>query len=225
MSTDPPQPAPFNLTELDRKVLSLTDEEFVPHDWENLKDIISRNDLGALVRRPSDLRRYIAWSNDVRAEYGSVTNYILQRRLGWSAEETKDGYSFPVHDPTPFADPRDYRILRNDWPYGFAPGITHLVVWLKTPLAVKPGGEGHITDESRARIDEFVRRTFVARLERERRPDDGTPRFPNPQDHVLWFKNWTGLQSVRALEHVHVLVRDVPEEIIVEWTGEEALTR
>jgi len=42
MSTDPPQPAPFNLTELDRKVLSLTDEEFVPHDWENLKDIICR---------------------------------------------------------------------------------------------------------------------------------------------------------------------------------------
>lgn len=155
----------------------------------------------------------------MRAEYGSVTNYIVQRRLGWTAsKDGGDAGHFPFHDPTPFADPRDYTILRNDWPYGLAPGITHLVVWLKTPIAVKPDGDGDLTDESRTRIEDFVRRTFVARLEQ-------TGRFPDPGDNVLWFKNWTGLQSVRALEHVHVLVRDVPEEIIVEWTGEKDLTR
>lgn len=34
------QPPPFHLTELDRHVLSLTDEQFKPHDWEDLKSII-----------------------------------------------------------------------------------------------------------------------------------------------------------------------------------------
>lgn len=32
----------FNLTDLDREVLSQTDEEFVPHDWKNLKSIVGR---------------------------------------------------------------------------------------------------------------------------------------------------------------------------------------
>lgn len=38
------EPPPFNLTEVDRQVLSQTDEEFVYHDWENLKDIIGKRD-------------------------------------------------------------------------------------------------------------------------------------------------------------------------------------
>ena len=30
----------FPLTDLDRKILSMTDEEYTPHTWENLKEII-----------------------------------------------------------------------------------------------------------------------------------------------------------------------------------------
>jgi hypothetical protein len=30
----------FNLTDLDHQLLAMTDEEFVHHDWEDLKDII-----------------------------------------------------------------------------------------------------------------------------------------------------------------------------------------
>ena len=37
----------------------------------------------------------------------------------------------------------------------------------------------------------------------------------------MWFKNWTALQSVPGMEHVHVLVREVPDEIVAEWTGSE----
>lgn len=34
---------PFNLTDLDREVLQQTDEEFVCHDWEEMKQIVGRN--------------------------------------------------------------------------------------------------------------------------------------------------------------------------------------
>lgn len=34
---------PFNLTDLDREVLSQTDEDFVYHDWEEMKQIVGRN--------------------------------------------------------------------------------------------------------------------------------------------------------------------------------------
>ncbi|KAJ5991517.1 hypothetical protein N7499_003934 [Penicillium canescens] len=209
----------FNLTDLDHQLLAMTDEEFVYHDWEDLKDIIARNDLGAFRRKPSDLRRYLAWSADTKAQYGSIMNYICQRRLQWQMPLDSAGSAAiqrPVaafKNPRPFADPEDYKILRNDWPYGLTPGISHLVVWLRTPIAVK-SEEGHLTDESRLLIDTFVQQTFVDRLAKD-------PRITSDAaSHVLWFKNWVGLQSVRALEHVHILVRDVPEDILFEWSGE-----
>lgn len=37
-----PVPPAFNLTELDHKLLAMTDEEFVYHDWEDLKSIIGK---------------------------------------------------------------------------------------------------------------------------------------------------------------------------------------
>jgi hypothetical protein len=194
----------------------------------------ARNDLEVFRRKPSDLIRYIAWSNKIKAEYGSITNYICRERLRWHNPEpnlataTVDAEKsdvvvdsapvIPFKNPVPFADPADFKILRNDWPYGVTEGITHLVVWSKTPIAVKPE-TGDVTDESRALIEDFVARTFVARLQRD-------PRFGDEAGNcVLWFKNWAALQSVRSLEHVHVLVRDVPEDIITEWTGEEGVVR
>lgn len=150
--------------------------------------------------------RYIAWSRQVKSQYNSVTDYICQNRLHWSSP-------FTFESAVPFAHPADYKILRNDWPYGISPDITHLVVWLRTPVPVKED-DGDMTREARALIDAFVRKTFTDRLK---------DIYPDPEEHVIWFKNWTALQSVRALEHIHVMVRDVADEIVVEWTGEKSL--
>ena len=35
-----PEPTPFHLTALDHQLLAMTDEEYVPHDWADLRDII-----------------------------------------------------------------------------------------------------------------------------------------------------------------------------------------
>ncbi|KAL4878039.1 hypothetical protein BJY04DRAFT_196937 [Aspergillus karnatakaensis] len=202
----------FNLTEVDRQVLAQTDEEFIYHDWKDLQEIIARGDLGILKRKPSDLIRYLHWTKETKAAYGTITNYICQRRLEWQLP-TDGPPAFT--SPIPFADPADYKILRNDWPYGLAKGISHLVVWSRTPIPVQDA-DGVITRESHDLIQEFVQRVFVDRLAR----DEERERFPDPGSHVLWFKNYTALQSVRGLEHVHVLLRDVPDRLLHEWTGE-----
>lgn len=36
------KPPPFNLTEVDRQVLAQTDEEFVFHDWDELRGILGK---------------------------------------------------------------------------------------------------------------------------------------------------------------------------------------
>jgi hypothetical protein len=86
----------------------------------------------------------------------------------------------------------------------------HIVVWLKNRLETEQK-RGDMTPRSRRQIEEFVNRRFVQRVEA----------LPGTREKVQWFKNWTALQSVPGLEHVHVLVRDVPEDIVLEWTGGE----
>jgi hypothetical protein len=34
------------------------------------------------------------------------------------------------------------------------------------------------------------------------------------QENVLWFKNWASIQSVRSVEHIHVLIRNYTEEFV-----------
>jgi hypothetical protein len=134
-----------------------------------------------------------------------MTNFILQRRVCWDDyDPTSLAAGDPVFrykSPIPFYEREDYRILVNDWPYGLAPGIVHICVWLKVRLPVDDVN-GDLTPWGRKMVDVFVERTFVKALDVE------------GQDKVMWFKNWTGLQSVRGLEHVHVLVRDVKKELL-----------
>jgi len=131
-----------------------------------------------------------------------MTNYLIQHRLPWGSPP------FTCSSSVPFANTSDYKVLTNDWPYGLTPDITHIVVWSKTPI---PTDEktGDVTDESRRIIREFVSKTFVKKLN----GDEG---------RVMWFKNWVALQSVRALEHVHVLVKDASKEDLEFWTGQKA---
>ena len=69
-----------------------------------------------------------------------------------------------------------------------------------------------MTAESRRVIEGFVKGTFEARLDDQYGRGEG-------KNHVLWFKNWVSLQSVRGVDHVHVLVRDAPEDLLEAWTA------
>ena len=183
---------------------------------EHLISTAAENRLEVFKRRPSDLRRYVQWSAETKAIYGTIPSYVMQERLHWQplpSSTPKTGPIFELRNPTPFADPNDYKTLPNDWPYGWALGITHIIVWLKHRLEVEPS-RGDMTPKSRTQVQEFVQRAFVDRVQD----------LPGDKDKVQWFKNWTALQSVPGLEHLHVLVRDIPREIIAEWTnGEETV--
>ncbi|OAA65744.1 hypothetical protein SPI_02531 [Niveomyces insectorum RCEF 264] len=211
MATQTPEDAPFPLTDTDRWVLSQTDEQYVLHDWKDLRTIIETNNLSVLKRKPSDLRRYMQWTADTKAVYGTITNYLIAHRLpaAWGRPPYK-----PI-SKVPFADPSDYRVLINDWPYGLTPDITHIVVWSRTVIPTDPV-TGDMTPDSRAQVAAFVKSYFADRLAQT---NDATGGRENGDDRVLWFKNWVQLQSVRQLEHVHVLVRDATPALLQAWTA------
>lgn len=196
---------PFALTAIDTHQLSLTDAEYTPHAWENLNSLIDAGRLDELKRWPSQLKAYLAWSAHVKEKYGSATSYLLSQRLLWEPVDDASGaMAFGVRDPVPFADREDFKILRNDWPYGHEEGIRHICVWLKQRLPVDE--RGALSDEGRRMVEEFMEREFRAKAKETKR-----------DSKILWFKNTTNLQSVRSLEHLHVLVRNVDQEVLKQW--------
>ncbi|KAL1895541.1 hypothetical protein Cpir12675_003179 [Ceratocystis pirilliformis] len=188
------------LTESDRWVLRFrSDAEFPTLSWETLGANIEQNDLNGLQRTPSELKRYLKWGQDTREVYGSVMEYLLYHRL--PAAWGRPPFTF-VSD-IPFSEESDYCILTNEWPYALDQGIVHVVVWTRTPIETD-NVIGDMTPRSRAIVDAFIERMFRAKV---------------GDQNVLWFKNWTALQSVRSLDHVHVLLRNVDQGLINEWTG------
>lgn len=143
------------------------------------------------------------WTAETKAQYGSMTQYLLENRL----PKTWGAPPFAPVSQVPFDHPSDYRVLVNDWPYGMTPEITHIVVWSRTLIETDPV-TGDMTPQSRQTVADFVQRLFVDNL------------GPGGEKRVLWFKNWVALQSVRALEHIHVMVRDVEKDVLDEWTKE-----
>ncbi|KAI5361924.1 hypothetical protein Slin15195_G055740 [Septoria linicola] len=198
---------PFPLTSIDREILATRDEDYHRITWEDLKQIIANNTLEDLKRLPSDLRKYLAWSHNIKRQYGGITPFVVQERLRWTPpiQLTTSPPTFAHHSETFFSDPRDYAVLLNDWAYGFTPNISHLLVWSKTPIETDKD-RGDVTEESRKRIEEFVEKYFVREL------------GEGGKDRVLWFKNWVSLQSVRGVDHVHVLVKDADEDVVRRWT-------
>lgn len=141
----------------------------------------------------------------VKEKYGSATAYLLNQRLFWTPQPQDDGaLVFETESAVPFGSAEDYTVLRNDWAYGLDDGIAHVVVWLKGRLPVDE--QGRLSEEGREAVEGFVDRMF-----RERCGEEGRG------SKVLWFKNTVDLQSVRGLEHVHVLVRGVGEDVLGEW--------
>lgn len=79
-----------------------------------------------------------------------------------------------------------------------------MIAWSKVRLPESEMG-GHLTEEGRGVVEAFVRGVVMGGLGL----GQGSGNEEKGEGKVLWFRNWTGLQSVKGLEHVHVLVRGV----------------
>ncbi|KAL2180393.1 uncharacterized protein P884DRAFT_255508 [Thermothelomyces heterothallicus CBS 202.75] len=183
-----------NISDKDRGIISTPDSEYQRDSWAVVQQKVAQNRLELFQRVPSDLRRYLAYTWKLRQDYGSVMNFILSERLRWTLPITPRGRPFEFDD--------DVKVLRNDWPYGIDERIVHLVVWTKFALEEDPE-TGDLTDAARAEIDAYVRKKF-SRM----RPD-----------HVIWFKNWASLKSVKSVEHFHVMLFDPDMEFVNEITN------
>lgn len=184
-------------SERDQQILSQDESLYKPIPWAEVQDIVATNDLVRLSRKPSDLRFYLEKKQEFNAKYGGTMQYIVKEKLQWELP------TVPCNTRI-LSDPTDTKILLNDFPYRIEANITHFVVWLKAKIPEE--ADGVLSQEVKDRISLFVKKTFQ-------------DYFHIRSDQIVWFKNWSALQSVAELEHFHVMVQDAPQEKISNLVG------
>lgn len=147
------------LNEKDVGIVSTPDSEYHVFSWAQVCETAKANRLDLFQRVPSDLRRYKAFTYKLAKDYGSVGNFILNKRLGWDSPVKPRG--------RPFEFDEDVKILWNDWPYGIDAKIVHLVVWTKFELEEDPT-TGDLTDQARSEVEAYVNRTFRSHVPADR---------------------------------------------------------
>lgn len=142
----------------DMGIICTPDAEYHILTWAEVQSIIARNRIDLFQRVPSELRRYLAYNFGLKEKYGSVMEFVLQKRLGWTVPIVSKG--------GPFEKESDVKVLWNDWPYGIDERIVHLVVWTKFELKDDPATDD-LTVEARREIDEYVDEVFGKRVGKE----------------------------------------------------------
>jgi hypothetical protein len=139
-------------------IISTPDSQYHILTWPEVQSIIARNRIDLFQRIPSELRRYLAYNWGLKQQYGSVMEFVLQKRLGWTLPIVPEG--------KPFKKKGDLKVLWNDWPYGIDERIVHLVVWTKFDLEDDPATDD-LTERARGEINDYVDGVFGRRIGKE----------------------------------------------------------
>ncbi|KAK3356142.1 hypothetical protein B0H65DRAFT_69203 [Neurospora tetraspora] len=192
----------LNLPPKDLVTISTPNHLYRLDTWPEVVLRVRENRLADFQRTPADMWRYLEFCYTKKEEYkdkGGIKGFILRERLKWDFPEEGDtGRKRRFGE----REEEDVKVLWNDWPYGIDERIVHLVVWTKFELEDDPA-TGDLTEKARGEIDDYVKRTFGGRV---------------PGEHIIWFKNWAHIKSVKAVEHFHVMLFDPDPEFVREIT-------
>lgn len=96
-----------------RRILSTPDHLYHRLTWDEVKEVVRLNKLDQFQRLPSDLRRYLRYTADLKQQYGSIMNFIIKERIKWqdlapagSPFQTDGNPSFPYMLFVMYVDPR-----------------------------------------------------------------------------------------------------------------------
>lgn len=84
----------IDASDRDRAILTLPDSQYCRLSWIEVQEYVRTNRIDRFNRLPSDLRRYLAYVAKLKEDYGSVLNFIIEKRLQWKDREPKDADPF-----------------------------------------------------------------------------------------------------------------------------------
>lgn len=172
-----------------------------PLSWEELKEIVSRYELAKLGRSAEQLQKYNDFRDQMKEAHIDLATRLFITTLKWLPQDADIHMSaeeavrlIKPEDTRPFCNPHDVCITLNDFPYSIEGKTLHFLVWVKFPMNPDPESEiGDIDDSMKQIIEKYVDLTFVQRAHVNR-------------ENLIWWKNYTLIQSIKSIPHVHVLV-------------------
>ncbi|CAK7895276.1 N-acetylglucosamine-induced protein 1 [[Candida] anglica] len=184
-----------------------------PYTWAQVRNIVGANELEKFARSSEQTRSYHAFKRQLKLDGNTVYKHLLVSQLEWyepeynnniPASQIKDlddsEIVIKAKGKELFEDESDLKTLYNHFPYYFESDVVHLCVWSKIPIPADPESEmGDISPKTRASIQEYLDQILVKGL-------------GISKENFCWFKNWEALQSVKAISHIHVLVKGITKE-------------
>lgn len=179
-----------------------------PLNWYQAEDVIRNNELGKFKRSFEELTKYRQHRANLKRQGIPSINKLLADELGWVQVDknykiiSKENLKAKSTKLLNHSD--DIKITMNRFPYHFTKDIAHLLVWTKIPISNDPKSPiGDISPQTRRTINNYITKLFVST-------------YGIPQENILWFRNWTELQSIKEFSHIHVLIKALSHEKIQE---------
>ncbi|KAF3802350.1 hypothetical protein GCG54_00003811 [Colletotrichum gloeosporioides] len=191
---------PFKLDDGDVRALRGQFDDVQPHTWDELQNVIAAGDMGHLRRAPQEQRRYILWLAEIANNHGSSLSFVCSERLHWPQP-------IVARSALLFAHAEDWKIIWNDWPYHMADGIMHLVLWTKSKIPLD-AETGLPTADAAGLIHNLIDYAL------------GKPLGCYMNENILWFKQKAAWQSVKALDHIHIMMRNVQQNQVEKVIGQ-----
>lgn len=178
-----------------------------PYTWSEISQIVRTNDLEKFARSKELTAEYFELKRKLKANHSSVFKYLLVSQLDWYDQKENGGIDIAdiaeedivvkAAGPSLFGNGDDLKVLPNHFPYYFEKNVTHLCIWTKMKIPNDPNSAlGDISPAAGKVIDKYIRQTFQEQ-------------YDIPASDILWFRNWEALQSVKAMSHIHVIVRNL----------------
>ncbi|MDC6271299.1 GIG1 family protein, partial [Acetobacter pasteurianus] len=183
-----------------------------PFSWDDIVYISNTNQLELFARSEEQTNDYHKFKQYLKDNNITINDYILKHELHWKQSDLrlqqhvitgKSEYSTEYPQDLIFHNVDDLKILPNKYPYYFDKNIAHLCVWSKLTIPNDVNSTvGDISPLTRRIVDKYLEKTLGSR---------GVTK-----DQFVWFRNWSSLQSVRSISHIHVILRDVDPKVIDE---------
>lgn len=175
-----------------------------PFTWTQIQYIVKSNKLELFARNEEQFHKYYQFKNDLSLQGITLTDYVLKEELEWKQSDIRSQVAATPDQEYSTSQPQDLilyndddvKIIYNKFPYYLEDSVVHLCVWSKLTIPNDVNSPvGDISPLTKRIIERYLQKTFI---------DKGV----SPDD-ILWFRNWSKLQSVRSVSHIHVLLHNV----------------
>ncbi|KAG0665452.1 hypothetical protein C6P45_000449 [Maudiozyma exigua] len=188
-------------------------ENIATHDitWDDIKEYISTGELYKLRRSKEETVRYRAHKQELKDKDISIIDSVLGK-LNWTLDNLEEinAKIYPTDDDklkASFSKKDLFKLLPNDFPYMFQPNIIHLLVWSKVRLPIYPNDHTEVSMEKHNDVLPKMNPEMEQRINVFLETSLGKKLGLKPREDYVWFINYSSLQSIRAISHIHLLVK------------------